>query len=259
LLGRSSSGTGVAEQITVGSGLSLSAGTLSSTAGGSFAGGTLTSNLTVAAGTTSLSPLTFQSGTNLSAEAAGAVEYDGKVIYSTPSGRGVSPSMMYYRLQSSYAGSNVSTAQSAFGVSVTLVGSTVYAFESNVILRKTSGATSHTLTVGFGGAATLNNIFFNAVFHQFTANNTTDSGSTKYFAFSTVATSATLGTSSSSAAQTRHYKVSGTVSINAGGTFTPQYTLSSAPGAAYSTLAGSSFAIWPIGAAGANTSVGSWS
>jgi len=221
-------------------------------------GADLKGPLLLTTGTSSVAPLKFASGTNLTSEAAGAMEYDGKVIYSTPSGRGVLPSMMYYRLESSYAGSNVNTAQSAFGVSVTLVGSTVYAFESNVILRKTSGTSSHTLIVSFGGAATLNNIFFNVVYHQFTANNTTDSGSTNYFAFSTVATSATLGTGSASAAQTRQYKVSGTVSINAGGTFTPQYTLSTAPGAAYSTLAGSSFAIWPIGAAGANTSVGPW-
>jgi hypothetical protein len=221
-------------------------------------GANLKGSLQLAVGTTSLSPLTFQSGTNLTSATAGAMEYDGKVIYSTPASRGVSPSMMYYRLESSYVGSNVSTAQSALGVGVTLAASTVYAFESNVIIRKTAGGNSHTLTVGFGGAATLNNIFFNVVYHAFTANNTTDSTNIVYFAFSTVATSATLGTGSASLAQTRQYKISGTVSINAGGTFTPQYTLSTAPGAAYSTLAGSSFAIWPIGAAGANTSVGPW-
>ncbi len=52
--------------------------------------------------------------------------------------------------------------------------------------------------------------------------------------------------------------VKGTVSINAGGTFTPQYTLSAAPGGAYSTLAGSYMKIKPIGVSGANTSVGTW-
>jgi hypothetical protein len=50
----------------------------------------------------------------------------------------------------------------------------------------------------------------------------------------------------------------GTVSVNAGGTFIPQYTLSTAPGGAYTTAIGSYLSIWPIGAAGANTSVGTW-
>lgn len=225
---------------------------------GGFSGGTLTSNLTLAAGTTSLSPLTFQSGTNLTTATAGAMEYDGKVIYSTPASRGVSPSMMYYRLENSYSGSNVNTAQPALGVSVTLVGNTVYAFDCNVIIRKTAGSNAHSQTVSFGGTATLNNIFFNVLFNQFSANNTTDVSTTNYFAFSTVATSTTLGSSISTSTQTRRFKINGTVSINAGGTFSPQYTLSAAPGAAYSTLVGSYIAIWPIGAAGANTSVGPW-
>jgi hypothetical protein len=53
-------------------------------------------------------------------------------------------------------------------------------------------------------------------------------------------------------------QVKGTVSINAGGTFIPQYTLSAAPGGAYSTIAGSYVKIYPVGAAGATVNVGSW-
>ena len=221
-------------------------------------GANLKGPLQLAAGTTSLSPLTFQSGTNLTSATAGAMEYDGKVIYSTPGARGVSPSMMYYRLESSYVGSNVGTAQSTFGVGATLAASVVYAFESSVLIRKTAGGNSHQITTGFGGTATLNNIFFNVLYSQYTANNSTDSTSTTYQAFSTVATTSILGSGSASLNQTRQYRISGTVSINAGGTFSPQYTLTFAPGGAYSTLAGSYFAIWPIGAAGANTSVGPW-
>jgi hypothetical protein len=52
--------------------------------------------------------------------------------------------------------------------------------------------------------------------------------------------------------------IKGTVSINTGGTFIPQYTLSAAPGGAYSTQAGSYIRIAPIGASGSNTSVGAW-
>jgi hypothetical protein len=50
----------------------------------------------------------------------------------------------------------------------------------------------------------------------------------------------------------------GTVSVNAGGTFIPQYTLSAAPGGAYSTAIGSYIRIAPVSASGSNTSVGAW-
>jgi len=52
--------------------------------------------------------------------------------------------------------------------------------------------------------------------------------------------------------------VKGTVSINAGGTFIPQYTLSAAPGGAYSTAIGSYIRINPLSASGAATNVGTW-
>ena len=222
-----------------------------------FTGGTLTSNLTLAAGTSSLSPLRLQSGANLATAAAGAVEYDGSVIYSTPSGRGVSPSMMYYRLNAGLTGANTTVDQSLFGVGVTLAASTVYAFELNFAMSKASGTTSHTFGINFGGTATVNNIFYNGTSN---GSNTTPPALILNAASVTVVSTAnaTIGSSSTQSVFLRVFRLSGTVSIDAGGTFVPQYRLSSSPGGAYSTLAGSHFAIWPIGAAGANTSVGPW-
>jgi len=209
------------------------------------------------AGTASSAPLNLQAGTNLTTPAAGAVEFDGKVLYTTPASRGVSPSMMIYRLNSGLAGSNVNTAQSLFGVGVTLADSTVYSFEYQFALTKGAGATTHSVGLGFGGAATLNNILYSG--------STTTATSTLPFyaasgAFVTVNTASNTTASSSvgTAVVTRVYSLFGTVSINAGGTFIPQYTLSAAPGGAYTTAAGSYFAIWPLGASGANTSVGPW-
>lgn len=224
-----------------------------------FTGGTLTSNLTLASGTTSLSPLTFQSGTNLTSATAGAMEYDGKVIYSTPSSRGVSPSMMLYRLNSDLAGSNVNTAQSAIGVGVTLAASTVYIFEAVYLFIKSAGATSHTFSIGFGGTATINNIQYQGSINRASVSAATSdfiTGAVTIFAQS--ATSFATTASIATANQTIQFILRGTVSINAGGTFIPQYTLSAAPGGAYTNKAGSYFAIWPIGAAGANISVGPW-
>jgi hypothetical protein len=231
-------------------------GRITAASSGGFIGGTLTSNLTLAAGTTSLSPLTFQSGTNLTSATAGAMEYDGKVFYSTPSARGVSPSMMFYRLNTSLAGSNVSTVQSIFGVGVTLTASTVYAFEAIVTFTKTAGTTSHNFGTGFGGTATLNNIYTESIFSGSSAALPTNASgflgastsASTFFALSAI-TAATVSVS---------VLLKGTVSINAGGTFIPQYQMSAAPGGAYTTTAGAYFAIWPIGAAGSSTSVGPW-
>jgi len=227
---------------------------------GGFTGGTLTSNLTLAAGTTSLSPLTFQSGTNLTTATAGVMEYDGKVIYSTPTARGVSPSMMFYRLNGSLAGSNASGAQSLFGVGVTLAASTVYAFESFLIIQKTAGTTSHTIGLLYGGTATNSNIsYFLTSIRDSTAASSGFSGTFTVGAGWNTTTGNIVVTGSVTTANTTFTAITkGTISINAGGTFIPQYQLSAAPGGAYSTLAGSYIAIWPIGAAGANTSVGPW-
>jgi hypothetical protein len=263
LLGRSSSGSGVVEQISIGSGLSLSGGTLTSIgSSGSFTGGTLSSNLTLVAGATGVSPLTFQSGTNLTSATAGAMEYDGKVIYSTPAARGVSPSMMFYRLNSDLVGTNTTTSQKLFGVGVSLNANTVYSFQLSVGLAKTAGSTSHSLSLGFdGGTATVYNMCAEGTFGLYQGAPPTSNGlvtSSFFHGIHTSTAQLTYGTTIAGATRTAAVLITGTVSINAAGTFIPQYQLSAAPGGAYSTLAGSYIAIWPIGASGATTSVGAW-
>jgi hypothetical protein len=219
-------------------------------------------NKTLGAGTSSVPSLLLTSGTNLTTTTAGAIEYDGKVIYATPIGtqRGIVPAQQYYRLNSGLAGANVNTAQSIFGVGCTLSSNTVYEFEIVVQMIKTTGSTAHNIGIGFGGTATNNNFVYQYIgglhsatdyfqiagpifggFHQ-SASNTNVSGgtgatSTLYFWFT----------------------LKGTVSINTGGTFIPQYTCTNAPGGAYTTQAGSFIRINPIGASGATTSVGAWS
>jgi hypothetical protein len=217
----------------------------------------LTEALTLAAGSSSLAPLKWQAGSNLSAAEAGAVEYDGSVFYSTPGGRGVSPSMMFYRLNSALAGSNTTVAQPLFGVGVTLAANTVYAFELSFIVSKTLGTTSHTFGIGFGGTATVNNILYSGLAN---GSNVTPPAllTSTASVVATTASNFTVSGSTTNSVFLRVFRLSGTVSINAGGTFIPQYQLSASPGGAYSTLAGSCIAIWPIGAAGATTAVGPW-
>ena len=225
-------------------------------------GETLTGTQTLAAGTTSIAPLKFQSGTSLTTATAGVMEYDGKVVYATPQSteRGVVPGAQFFRLNANLAGANVNTAQNMFGVGVTLSSSTVYQFEALYVLSKTAGTTSHTIGLGFAGTATVNNILYEAAgAYALGALPGLDSATTGAMVSDTTSnTAATSTAGGTTAIQSRSFIIRGAVSVNAGGTFIPQYTLSAAPGGAYATVAGSYFLIYPIGTAGANTSVGTW-
>lgn len=191
----------------------------------------------------------------------GEFEYDGKVPYFTPLGtqRGIVPSMQYYRLNSGVVGSNATGAQSILGVGVTLSASTVYAFEANYVFTRTAGTTSHTLSTLFGGTATINNILYSAIEMDATGSFGVR-GSQTAVGITAINTAAAtvVSTSMGSASQVISLTIFGTVSVNAGGTFIPQYSLSAAPGGAYTIAPGSYFCIYPIGAAGSNTSVGTW-
>lgn len=167
---------------------------------------------------------------------------------------------LFYRLDSNLAGANVNTAQSVLGVGVALAGSTVYAFEAKYAFSKSAGTTAHGIGVGFGGTATVNNILY-ASSHAGVGSSTPSGVDTTPVVgvVNSVANTTVSSGTSSSAATTRVIVLTGTVSINAGGTFIPQYTLSAAPGGAYSTVAGSYIKFTPIGAAGSASSQGTWS
>ena len=198
---------------------------------------------------------------SLGTAAAGALDYNGTALYFTPAGtqRGVVPGAQFFRLDSGLAGANVNTAQSVFGVGVTLSASTVYAFDYCLILTKSAGTTSHTLGLGYGGTATTNNFLTNGSgFGSNAALPTSSLGGNSYFFASNSTANQTVSGASTAATVTWFYRVAGTVSVNAGGTFIPQYTLSAAPGGAYTTAAGSYFLIYPIGASGDNVNVGTW-
>jgi len=177
-------------------------------------------------------------------------------------GSGLYEAYQYYRLNATRLISSSTSVQSLLGVGVTLVGNTVYEFEGYFPLTKPSGTTnSHTVSMVFGGTATLNNINYDSY--------TTDSGSTSGALGTRIATinrvsagvaTATVltGAISTSTANSAIIRVRGTVSINAGGTFIPQVQFSAAPGNNYTANIGSYFRIAPISAAGANTSIGTW-
>ena len=216
------------------------------------------------AGTTTIPPLDFTSGTSLTTALAGAMEYDGNTLMFTPKGteRGLVPGMQFYCLNTAYAGANSTATQSIFGLTngVTLSSSTMYEFEMSATLLKTAGTTSHTFRTLFGGTATLNHILYDARVNC-TPNviGTYGGSSNQQGVTANVATVITTTGALTSANTYWSGLVKGVVSINSGGTFHPQYSLSVAPGGAYTTQVGSYFAIWPIGAAGSNVNIGTWS
>lgn len=207
------------------------------------------------AGTTTLAPLDFTSGTNLTTPFAGAMEYDGKVPYFTPQGtqRGVVPGMQFYRLNAGYDFTSGTTSAALYGVGVTLSSSTVYAFEGLFALYRATSTTG-VCRLNFAGTATLNNILYqtSSVFDPGTIP-LVDSNNN----IAIINTAAVTAFTISASVNTITAFISGTVSINAGGTFIPQYS-QSVSGGTTTNQAGSYFRIYPIGAAGSNTSVGTW-
>ena len=207
---------------------------------------------------TAANGMVFSSMT-LGTATAGEFEYDGRTPYFTPLGtqRGLIPGMQYYRLNSDLAGSNASGNQSVFGKSCTLSSNTVYRYEYFISLTKSAGTTSHSIYLLFGGTCTNNNIFTSV---QYSYNTVTPYvGSTNIAIGGYNSVTGLAGTAAMTAASNQYVcQGFGSISVNAGGTFTPQYNLSAAPGGAYSTTAGSYFLIYPIGAAGADVNVGTW-
>jgi hypothetical protein len=218
----------------------------------------LVTNVTLPAGTTTLAPLTFTSGTNLTSATAGSMEYDGKVPYFTPQGtqRGVVPGMQVYELNSTVALSSSTAAQAWLGVGCTLSASTIYAFEGTFAAIKTTTTNSYTIGTGFGGTATLNNIGYVSMRYYDTVSFATVN-QTSAMAYVTTAANTTTMTAATGATSYHIYQLMGIVSINAGGTFIPQVTVS-ATGPIFTVQIGSYFKIYPIGAAGANVNVGTW-
>lgn len=198
--------------------------------------------------------------TALVSAVAGELEYDGKVPYFTTQGlqRGVVPGMQYYRLNSALAGANATGAQSWLGVGVTLSSSTVYAFEAYFPMSKTAGTTAHSVSALFGGTATLNNIGYSIVSGGASSTALTSPIATSIYYYQVATAAVFTGVGLSANPVALHARLSGTVSVNVGGTFIPQYQLSAAPGGAYTVALGAYFLIYPIGTSGSNTSVGTW-
>src|SRR5882672_4117309 len=119
------------------------------------------------AGTASVAPITFTSGTNLTSAAAGANEYDGTCFYSTPvaSARGLSPSTMFSIVPAGdFALATTSGVQSCFpatGDVWTLAAATAYFFEGAYYI--THSTTTCTAAMAFATGGSFTSIYYTAL------------------------------------------------------------------------------------------------
>jgi len=240
--------------------------------GGSFTGGTLTSNLTLAAGTTSLSPITFQSGTNLTTVTAGANEYDGTVFYKTSNttpGRALATQNYYYVTPS--AGytlpMDTNTTSSILGglsIGITLVAGTTYDVELLVNFQHFYAGDATRIFTQAWNASTVSgspSVSWNYVIDY--GSNTTSFATNSTLStalISTAGTTVTISPSISTGSRYVIYKVKGILRITGTGSikFNPSITVNSLlVNNSASIGAGTYLKITPIGN-GTVTATGTW-
>lgn len=181
---------------------------------------------TFAAGSNTVSPAKWTSGTNLSSAAAGATEYDGTCFYSTPvaSARGLWPSIMYSIVPAGdFALLTTSGVQSAFpttGDVWTLQASTAYFFEGHYQITKTT--TTVTVAMAFAAAASLSVTSIEYFVCAFNGAVNTTIATVAMTNVNTIAS--TVVNATSTAATSIYFK--GIIRVNVGGTLTPQVSWS---------------------------------
>jgi hypothetical protein len=149
-------------------------------------------------------------------------------------------------LDADQAGANVATAQNWFPTTgaVAVEAGVTYDFEGLLDLVRAAGVTSHTLSLLFGGTATLTHILYKALITSTDLEANGNANETT----SRSAAATVVKAASTSATEAFGLYVKGTVKINAAGTFIPQFQYSVAPGGAPTSKVGSFFRLTKKGA-----------
>jgi hypothetical protein len=213
--------------------------------------------LNARAGTATVPPLQFISGTNLTTAAAGAVEYDGSVFYGdvAASARGTLPAESLVVLNAAYTLTSQTAAQKLFNNTtngtITLPVGT-YQFECFYSLSSMS-STSNSFGFALAGTATYTQRWW-SVAQKGTATlaTATATQSTYNTAASTALTTASVNT-------VGYALIRGTINITVAGTVIPQVSLQTAAAAVVGV--GSYFKISSTSGTNSTTNitVGNWS
>ena len=199
-----------------------------------LSGSTTIKSLGLNAGTNTVAPLIFASGTNLSTSAAGAVEYDGKAFYGTTStvgtgSRGVIPVTLFTSTNANTTLTNVNTAQAIFASTndvITLAANTTYEMEM-FFSSSVTASVSHTLNLAFAVGGTLTSISYLAHVSQNGTSAATLTAANNIWVNTNNSTAITAATAANAY---RNVLVKGLVRSGTSGTFTPQIVFSAAPG-----------------------------
>jgi len=243
------------------------AGTVTTTAQPNITSvGTLTS-VTMAAGTTSVSPINLTSGTNLTTAAAGAVEFDGTTLNFTPNtnyGRAAIPATVY----TSGTGTSLTptatgegTAQALFpaaGDTITLPIGTYHITLVATITRGATSVTSATARINFGGGGTAVGSFTGTAVSSVAA-----ASATSQFMFSAAALTVDNVVTAANIVADGVYNImiTGILRITTAGTFIPKYSLSAALASATTATAPSALnylMIQSAGTSGTAAATGGW-
>ena len=221
---------------------------------------TISSNTTItaasftpSAGTTTVAPLKFTSGTNLTTPQDGVFEYDGTAAYFTPEAtsakRGLFGADYYYLLGTQNNLTSSTTAQSMFGVGLTLPTGR-YEFEIYAIIA--SGTTAHNTQFLIAGTST-----HAGSWHSVGIQNTAAAPYMVYGSSNGAATSLFSGTSTASSTS---LLIRGSELITAAGTWIPQVQFTAAPGGTNNVGVTSYVRVRRVGIVSGsnNVSVGNW-
>ncbi len=172
-------------------------------------------------------------------------------VFFAPGDEEVLEPVLFRTLASNTAFTNGNSDQPWFpdGGVLTVEADSTYQFEGLLLI--TSGTTTHTTGLNFGGTATLTNINYIAESSSVAVNAVGVAGTRTH-----INQAANTTINATSAAAGTVIKVEGVVRINAAGTFIPQFRFSAAPGAG-NVLANTFFNMRRIGR-GAVVSYGSW-
>jgi hypothetical protein len=157
-------------------------------------------NKTIGAGTTSVPALSFTSGTKLTTAAAGALEFDGKVFYTTPNtteGRGLQPTIHYYLWQGGNTTINTSSTNYGFPV-LSLAANTAYEIEGLYMIQTNSGAgLNHTAIFASTGTASLTTEYYELSYGSSTSS-LLGTAVTMNTTYNPISSTTTIGTASTS-------------------------------------------------------------
>lgn len=219
--------------------------------------------ITLPSGTTTVAPLRFTSGTNLTSAVTGAIEYDGKVFYATPSDaqRGLIVSEQAYFLTAdrtlTYTDSTIT--QSLFGVGPSLTANTRYFFMMKVAISRTLG-NNKAISWSWGGITP-------SRISMMVTSSVADPGAIPGAAYQAARlytsnfTTPVVITPVGSSTNWHQIDLTGTVDVGAtGGVLIPRFSYDGAifdPGTV-TVIAPSNMRIYPIGTTGSNVQIGNW-